>query len=500
MESNEMFTGDAGTAGASGYVPAMAELVISQIYVQPQNLTSNDQVVLGAEVHNQGTAATGPFYARFSLDNGEIVDMEMPSIEPASSYYRDWEHGPLAPGNYTFYVSLDPEHRVAEINRYGNNSTHTRFTVNAAAVAAPSDEGVKETTDAAGNKVKEISFEDEPITITVPVTHIGKGHTGTQEISDLLESLKGRIRDYWSNYGDGLHDFQLRMSFSSEQEAEPNYLNATFKAVAKQALDLGLGKLGEELGGSWGKAIGTLKAIGEAWASEQERVEQAEGQVKIVKYIESLRNGIGRQRDAMIDVVESEKTPMMDDFAVKLEHSMSSTESGNITGDAAQFLQDLHHRVEAFRKDIPSAAQFQEKFTEAFAYTPVMTDNISHGGRLAGTLRIHAQLAAGSDNQWKVDSVDDQWTLVTVAPDPGRLAGGLASSLSSQGKKPWQAKLEKLVQLTIGFDDGYIVFTNSPDQYEVRSNYDTAPFDQAWQVSRVREKILDVEGIRGSSD
>jgi hypothetical protein len=495
MESNDMFTGD---AGAAGYVPGMAELVISQIYVQPQNLSSGDQVILGAEVHNRGTAPTGPFYARFSLDTGEIVDMEMPNIEPGTSYWRDWEHGPLAPGNYTFYVSLDPEHRVPEINRYGNNSTHTRFTVNPAAAAA--DEGVKETTDAAGNKVKEISFEDEPMTITVPVTHIGKGQTGTQEISDLLESLKGRIRDYWSNYGDGLHDFQLRMSFSSEQEAEPHYLDAAFKAIGKQALDLGLGRLGEELGGHWGKAIGTLKAIGQAWAAEQERVEKAEGQVKIVKYIESLRNGIGHQRDAMIDVIESGRIPMMDDLAVKLAHSMSSTETGTVTGDAAQFLQDLHRRVEEFRKAIPSAAEFQQRFTEAFAYTPVMTDYISHGGREAGTLRIHAQLGVDSNKQWEVDSIDDQWTLVTVAPEPGRLAGGLASSLSSQGKKPWQAKLEKLVQLTIGFDDGYIVFTSNPDQYEVRSNYDTAPFEQAWKSARVRQKILGVEGIRGSSD
>ncbi|MBI4790237.1 MAG: hypothetical protein HY782_24650 [Chloroflexi bacterium] len=493
METGEMYTGE---SSAASHGPGMAELTISQIYVQPQTINAGDPVVLGAVVRNQGTVATGPFFARFSLDvTREIFDMEMPNIEPGASYWRDWEHAPLEAGDYTFYVSLDPEHQVPEINRYGNNSTHTKFTVNPAATVTQ-DVAVTDTADA---KVKEISFDDEPITIEVPVTHVGKGRTGTQEIDQLLDNLKGRVRDHWTNYSQGLIQFTNRMQFSSEQEAAPQYLDATFKAVGKQALEIGLGKLGEELGGPWGKIIGTLKAVGEAWVAEQERVEAAEGEVKIVSYIEGLGNGIGPRRDEMIGSIEAEHIPLADYFKILLDRSMSSTEEGNITGDAAEFLTDLRQRVDRFKQAIPSAAQFQEDFTEKFADTPVMTDLISHGGRMAGNLRIRAQITV-RDNQWDVDEIEDEWTLVTVAPKPERLAAGLQSALANQGKKPWQSDLEKIVQLTINMNDGYIVFTHDPLQFEPRSNYSLEPFESAWKSSRVRERVLGVSKIVGSND
>ena len=130
----------------------------------------------------------------------------------------------------------------------------------------------------------------------------------------LAEDLRDRINDYWTNYRDGLANFETSMSFESEQEAEAKYMQAVFKGVAKEALGMVLAKAGEELGGPWGKIISISKAAVEAWAAEKERSENAQGKAKISEYSQDLRDGISGQQTAIKRATESQRSALLEEF------------------------------------------------------------------------------------------------------------------------------------------------------------------------------------------
>lgn len=532
-----MFTNqDATLADTNGDLSTaeFAELALAQIYVLPEAILTTDAVTLGADVRNDGTAETGAFQVRFALDSGDSHEIAYPNLGPGESHWEEWQHAPLTAGDHTFSVLLDVFNQVMEGSKYDNSDSLSFHVTEAEPLVLQPDVILAaarhlDETPALGSddemlalssddeskskkrkKVKEIDFSDEPEIIEVEVTKIPAGMTSVEQINDLLQDLKHWITAYWDNYRDGLQNFETRMSFSSDQEAEAKYLQAVFKAVGAKALDIALDKLGSEMGGPWGKIIGVCKAAVEAWAAEKERAEAAGGEVKIADYIESIRNSVGVQQKLMLKAIEAEQGALLEDFRQIAERDGTKgkvSPEGTVVGEAALFLRQLKARVEAFAGAIPGAPYFQAEFTETFANTPGWTDLISHGARLAGMLYFSMSLYKDGDD-WKLKDSGDTWKLVTKAPKPDRLATSLERALIAEGKKPYQSDLPKMVQMHIeeevsftnNYLDGYIHFTNSPDAYEVRTNYGERLFKEAWAIPAIRKLALEVTQIVGSND
>lgn len=364
----------------------------------------------------------------------------------------------------------------------------------------------------AGKPVETIEFEAEEI--TVPVSKGLPGDTGEQQIKDILQGLRDDVQDYWAIYARGLESFQTSMSFSSSDEAEPKYLQATLKAVGKKALDLALDEAGKKLGGPWGTVIGAAKDVVEAWMNESERVAAAQGQVKIRDYIIAIRNGIGAQQKAVTAVIEAGKQPLIEEYRRLAQGDLSkgkASADGVLVGQAAGLVNALRQAALAFRAKMPTESFFQQQFSRSFADTPGRSDYVSHGGVPTGKiyfgLRVYVDPTGDAAHpKWKLEGKDSAWKLVTKAPNPDRVADSLQMSL--EGKKPWMVELEKMVKLNVeveesfsnSYQEGWIVFTKSPDQYEVRSNYGPKWFDLAWKQPAIRAAALDNAKLVGGSD
>ncbi len=355
----------------------------------------------------------------------------------------------------------------------------------------------------------------EPVEIITPVSQGTPGDTGEQRIDKVIQDMRDNVQDYWNKFTRGLDSFETSMAFSSEQEAEPAHLQVALKTVAKKAFDLAIDAAGKELGGPWGTIIGGVKAVAEDWAAESERADAAAGQVRICDYINEIRNGIGTQQDKMTDALKKGQQPMHAEYhrlaADDLDKGKAS-EAGVLVGEAAGLVNGLRKAALAFRANIPSEGKFQQLFTRNFADTPGMSDDISRGGMATGKLyfgiSVYVDPTKNEKNPpWKVEKSDDAWKLVTKAPKPDRVANSLKKSLG--GKKPWEIELEKMVEIRVeveesfsnSYQDGWIVFTSSPDQYEVRSSVGPLKWvDLAWKNPAVRSTALDNVNLRGGSD
>ena len=365
----------------------------------------------------------------------------------------------------------------------------------------------------AGKPVTVIDMEPEEI--IVPVSQEGTpGDTGEQQIDKLIQGMRDDVQDYWANYTRGLDSFESSMQFASEDEAEPKHLQVALKTVAKKAFDLAIDAAGKELGGPWGKVIGVVKSVAEEWAKESERAAAAAGQVKIRDYIISIRNGVSAQQTKMTNALAEGKRPMIDEYRRLAADDASkgkASADGVLVGEAAGLVNGLRKAALAFRKKIPSEGQFQQLFSRVFADTPGRSNYISQGGVPTGKLyfglSVYVDPTENEKNPtWKLEGKDEAWKLVTKAPKPDRVADSLKMTLG--GKKPWEIELEKMVKIRVeieesftnSYQDGWIVFTGSPDQYEVRSNYGPKWFELAWKNPDVRRIALDNANLKGGSD
>lgn len=363
---------------------------------------------------------------------------------------------------------------------------------------------------------KPVTFIDmEPEEIVVPVSQDGTpGDTGEQQIDKLIQGMRDDVQDYWANYTRGLDSFESSMQFASEDEAEPKHLQVALKTVAKKAFDLAIDAAGKELGGPWGKVIGVVKSVAEEWAKESERAAAAGGQVKIRDYIISIRNGVSAQQAKMTNALQDGKRPMIDEYrrlATADASKGKATADGVLIGEAAGLVNGLRKAAQAFRRKIPSEGQFQQLFTRVFADTPGRSNYISQGGVPTGKLyfglSVYVDPTQNEKNPtWKVEGKDEAWKLVTQAPKPDRVADSLKMTLG--GRKPWEIELQKMVKIRVeieesllnSYQDGWIVFTGSPDQYEVRSNCSPKWFELAWKNPDVRRIALDNANLKGGSD
>lgn len=310
-------------------------------------------------------------------------------------------------------------------------------------------------------QVETINMEPEHI------LSIGEGITPAGYIQNQVNLLKEAIHMYWGRYRDGLANFETAMVFSSEDEAQSHYLNSALKALAKVDLDLfleGLADGCEELA----VPIKMAKELITAELEEHERVEKAEGEVKISEFIQHTRTQVGQ--------FEMNDAQHLDDLGknVQIEYQKVAADSGGqssvISGDGAVMLEHFEASAKRFKRSVEAktTAIFQEQFTEAFAKT---------GARLVGpvTAGIHENAtlyldcrAHFSDGKWELTDIDDSWVLMTNAPKPDRVVSGLKSSLKEQNRKIVDSPLRKVVKATLDIDSGHWYESDSYDDVYIK--------------------------------
>ena len=372
----------------------------------------------------------------------------------------------------------------------------------------------------AKSNVKTFDFgDDEGMNIVVPVATGHAGDTGEQQIKDQFAEMQTAIGDYWTNYRDGIALFQNKMSFSSEEKAEAQVLNAVFDVVAKKALGAALDAATSALEAvpGAGEAIKFGVEVAEAVQKENERAAAAKGDVELVKYLNDLISGIKAKRDASRKAIQDKMDPLLKiyvDQAKKDKAQGGGDSGGRVVGDAAAVVNAVKAWVKAFEAKSPTAKYFQEQFSRTYADTPGLTDLISHGGREAGKLyyRLYLDLEIDENGskQWGIkDRTSPAWKLVTKRKDPDRLAESLLEGLD--GGKPWQIDLEKKVFIQVemlgsgilmnDWKEGWIFFDNNPGQYRMSPlSIEPKLLKAAWDDPEIRAHALNTVKITGDNE
>ncbi|HXY44184.1 MAG TPA: hypothetical protein VEH29_08340, partial [Acidimicrobiales bacterium] len=329
--------------------------------------------------------------------------------------------------------------------------------------------------------------------------------------------MKESIGLYWTSYRDGLQNFQTSMEFSSEQEAESHYLTSTLKAAAKVDLDIFLENVAEacpELAIPFKMA----KELIAANMEEYERVEKAEGEVKIADFLERTRNGILPLQAKDLDALNTQVRPMQIRYAdvVSKSGEGEDTTSNVVSGPGAQLLQSLESSQKKLRASVErkTPASFQEQFTNSFAVIgPEHVGPISAGDYRSGTMYLTCRVYRNESGKYSVQSIDDAWDLKTNAPKPERVAASLDTSLKAQGKEPIDSIFPKVVRATLEIDSGHWYSGNDYDDTSYRFTdldevaYDGSDavlhgndpweFQAAWDAV-LKERVKAVKKLRGS--
>ncbi len=123
--STQTMTTDADTttdAGAQNTPPA--EILVTNIWVNPTIIHQNEQITMGAECTNSGGTATGVFTARYTLDGSENNDIQWPNLNPGETYSQEWQHAAVTAGDHTFEVTFDYYNIVPENNKQDNYTSY----------------------------------------------------------------------------------------------------------------------------------------------------------------------------------------------------------------------------------------------------------------------------------------------------------------------------------------------------------------------------------------
>jgi hypothetical protein len=343
------------------------------------------------------------------------------------------------------------------------------------------------------------------------------GTTPAMFIGTQLGHVKDSLGLFWDNYRDGLLNFSTSMEFSSEQEAESQYLNAALKGVAKASLDLFLEGLFEgcpELAAP----IKMAKEVITSLVEEHERVEKAEGEVKIAQFIIKAMNSIGPAKAGTLDALDKQQRPMQTTYAQLATNKDDPKADVNSapTGAAAELLKKLEDSQKKVRADVEKqpAPIFQEKFTNSFAVIgSQQVGPINAGNYKNGTLYLTCRMYRDEKGAYSMKEIDSSWMLKTNAPKPERVAGSLDSALKAQNKEPYDAELPKVVRATLEVESGHWYESNDYDDTSYTFDdinevsfsgadaslhgNDPAEFKAAWDAI-LKEKVKGVKGLRGS--
>lgn len=376
--------------------------------------------------------------------------------------------------------------------------------------------GVQGAEAAAGTAV---GIQRAPEALTFPpelILSLPPGTTPAMFIGTQIGLVKDSLGLFWDNYRDGLLNFSTSMEFSSEQEAESQYLNAALKGVAKASLDLFLEGLFEgcpELAAP----IKMAKEVITSLVEEHERVEKAEGEVKIAQFIIKAMNSIGPAKAGTLDALDKQQRPMQTTYAQLATNDDAKTDVNSPpTGAAAELLKKLEDSQKKMRADVEKqpAPIFQEKFTNSFAVIGgEQVGPMNAGNYKNGTLYLTCRMYRDEKGVYSMKDIDSSWMLKTNAPKPERVAGSLDSALKAQNKEPYDAELPKVVRATLEVESGHWYESNDLDDTSYTFDdinevsfsgadaslhgNDPIEFKAAWDAV-LKEKVKGIKGLRGS--
>ena len=371
----------------------------------------------------------------------------------------------------------------------------------------------------AGHHQSAVPVQRQPAVVNMPPEHVlslAPGTSPSSLIQNQVNLMKESIGLYWGNYRDGLLGFQTSMEFSSEQEAQSKYLNTALKAVAKVDLDLFLDGVIEgcpELA----IPIKMAKELITSEMEEYERVEKAEGEVKIVAFLDKTRNAIGPTQLKALDALNGQVRPM------QVAYSKLASESGDdkgsssvVSGPGAELLEHLETAQKRMRTQVATrtAPVFQEQFTESFAAIGAsQVGPLTAGNYKNATMYLNCRMYRDEKGTYTVRSIDDSWELKTNAPKPDRVASSLDRALKAQGKEPAEAALMKIVRATLEIESGHWYESNDYDDTSYQfteledisygtaaaqlHGHDPREFRDAWDAV-LKEKVRGVKKLIGS--
>jgi hypothetical protein len=361
--------------------------------------------------------------------------------------------------------------------------------------------------------------------ITFPpelILSLPPGTTPAEFVQNQVNLIKEAIGLYWNNYRDGLMGFQTSMEFASEQEAESQYLMTALKAVAKVDLDLFLDGLAEgcpELG----VPLKLAKELVKSEMEEYERVEKAEGQVKIVEFIDRTRNAIGPTQQRTLDAYNQQERPMQVEYdrlareqAKEEDSAPGGASPSTVSGPPAELLKNLESSQKHLRESVGKkpAPVFQQYFTEQFAAIGASNVGpITAGNYQNATMYLECRLYKDENGKYSVKDIDSKWDLKTNAPTPDRVASSLDRALKAQGMEPVDSSLNKIVRATLevesghwyesnDYDDTSYTFTDiedvsySPSDALLHGN-NPIEFREAWDTA-LKERVKGVKAMKGS--
>lgn len=362
--------------------------------------------------------------------------------------------------------------------------------------------------------------DEEGEQIVVPVEEIaGRGtEAGEREVEAEINNLRGWVNLYLSAYRDGLNSFSDTMSFSSDAEAQPRYFDVALKEVGKILLDELINYATASMP-IVGPVVKGTKSVIASLYSEAQRAQSAQGEASIRSYIVSTRNALSEDSGThrqLLEIMDQARPLLLNgyrqavqrsstgapDEASQQEMERSQGSHGVLTGEAATFIRDLRTQTQEFKERIPSASEFQRRFTEAFADTPGLTDFVTQGGEESGSLHLEMEIyrERNEDGSWDIElqHTASSWELATSAPNPSRLAQSIMDTLGGSVEntslpKYLHVRVETEVFALNDYDRAVIYFKDS-DNPDYRG-FDVALSRWVWNHPQIRSAALSVTQV-----
>ncbi|MBI4790239.1 MAG: hypothetical protein HY782_24660 [Chloroflexi bacterium] len=459
---------DAGQVSAHAAVPALPkpEINVNLVYVLPENMDSKSSLQFGVEAHNVGDGATGSFKVKFTLDNAETEIQDWPNMEPGTSHWQEWEHGPLRAGNHVIEAELDPDGAVMTDANRRNNKGQKAFVVAEGHFAS-----------------------------------VGRKSDAEAVVGRITTNMLFFVNNYWNNYRDALGEFTRQMQFPADAEAEfdgASGLIAGASSLLKASLDLALAPLATTPVAPALAIIGAMQAAGEAWAAAEASVMQARGKIIVRDYISGLMERIESGNQKMQSAIMDNQIELQNELDRRIESSGSDTSTGEYKGEAAEMVHALDKAAHDLKAGTPSTGQFVHQFTVRFIQSQD-EGKYDHGasGRALGTLRINVTMKTDDGKNWEIDELGDTWTLLTSAPQKENLAGILKRKLSSGSvAEVWQLGPECVVRMEYGDDAATISIGNGPlDILVSNAKIDGRIAERIWKTPAVYTRVFGVHNI-----
>ena len=474
MQPNDMsgYTGmpiETDQTSAYGAVPVLPkpEIMVSLVYVLPENMDSKSPLQFGVEARNVGDGATGSFKVRFTLDNSETEVQDWPNMEPGTSHWQEWEHAPISAGNHVIAITLDPDGAVMTDANSRNNQGQKDFVVAEGHFAS-----------------------------------VGRKSDAEAVVGRITTNMLFFVNNYWNNYRDALGEFTRQMQFPADAEAEfdnASGLIAGASSLLKASLDLALAPLSTTPIAPALAIVGAIQAAGEAWAAAEASVMQARGKIIVRDYISGLMERIESGNSKMQSAIMNHQIELQNELDKRIESSGSDVSTGEYKGEAAEMVHALEKAAQDLKAGTPTTGQFVHEFTVRFIKS--QDEDKYVGGKVAGTLRINVTMKSDDGKNWEIDDLDDKWTLLSSISEPERqkLAGILKRKLTSGSvQEVWQLGVECVVRMEYGDDAATITVNNGPlDILVSNATKDGRVAKRIWQTPAVYSRVLGIHNIAG---